>query len=243
MLTPARWSSSSVPRTLRADISAHLPRDAAPSASPAIQTGRPASVRRCRHLPRLVTDDDGRPGDGQGGHRRPARPRRRLLHRDRRRHAPALRTRGHRRTGQPSRAVHPAAARWAVVARQPGRGGRVRAAGGGARLRFRAAGAGDYGDLAAVRAADQRAAEPSPGDPVGMAVGGAARRGGGGDRDRRQSDGGPLARLLRDVDGGGGRARARAGAVRAGRQRRQGPCECGPARRSCPARCGVCSRC
>ena len=36
---------------------------------------------------------------------------------------------------------------------------------------------------------------PSAGDPVGVAVGGAARRGGGGDRDRRQSDGGPFARL------------------------------------------------
>ena len=45
------------------------------------------------------------------------------------------------------------------------------------------------------------------GDPLGMDVGGAARRGGRGDRDRRQPDRGPLARVVGDVDGGGRRPR------------------------------------
>ena len=104
-----------------------------------------------------------------------------------------------------------------VVAGQRRRGRRVRAAGRGAGLGFGAAGAGAAGDVAAVRAADQRPAVASAGDPLGMDVGGAAGRGGRGDRDRRQSDRGPLPGVVRDVDGGGRRARARAGAVRGGR--------------------------
>ena len=73
------------------------------------------------------------------------------------------------------------------------------------------------GDVAAVRAADQRAAVAPAGDPLGMDMGGAARRGGRGDRDRRQSDRRALPGVVRDVDGGDRRARARAGAVRGGR--------------------------
>ncbi len=68
----------------------------------------------------------------------------------------------------------------------------------------------------------------SAGDPVGMAVGGAARRCGGGDRDRRQSDGRTLARVMEDVDCGGGRPRPRIGALRAGRGLCQRPRECSP---------------
>ena len=98
-------------------------------------------------------------------------------------------------------------------------------------LRLGAAGAGDAGHVAAVRAADQRAVGRSAGDPVGVAVGGAARRGGRGDRDRRQSDRGSFARLAGDVDCGGRRPRARAGAVRARRR----VSSTGPAARCCSA--------
>ncbi len=81
------------------------------------------------------------------------------------------------------------------------------------------------------------------GQPVGVAVGGAARRGGRGDRDRRQSDRGPFARVPRNVDGSGSRPRARAGALRGRRRCRQGTGECRTPRRWCPGRCGGCSRC
>ncbi len=186
---------------------------------------------------------NGRPCDGQGGYRRPARPRRCVLHRDRRRHPSALGAGGHRRTGQPRRPVPAAAARPPVVAGQPRRGRRVRAAGRGAGLRFGAAGAGPAGDVAAVRAADQRPAVAPAGDPLGMDMGGAAGRRGRGDRDRRQSDRRALPGVVGDVDGGDRGARARAGAVRGGRADlvRAPSARC--CWRWCPARCGACSRC
>ena len=86
-------------------------------------------------------------------------------------------------------------------------------------------------------------ADAPTGDALGVDVGGAAGRGGGGDRDRRQPDGGPLARLAGDLDGGGRRAGSRAGALRAWapasvRVRSARCCW-----RWCPARCGGCSRC
>ncbi len=157
-------------------------------------------------------------GVGKGGHRRPAGVGSCLLHRRRRRHAPALGARGHRRTGRSSRPVHPAAARSAVVAGQlRGRRG-IRAAGRGARLRFGPVGPGGAGHVIAVRAAHPGLVDTSPGEPFPVDLGGAACGVGRGDRHRRQSDPRSFAGLVRDMDAGARRAGTRTGGVRDRRQ-------------------------
>ena len=82
-----------------------------------------------------------------------------------------------------------------MVAGQPGRGA-------GFALQAAALGLGSVLLVQAVLvtsllfALPINAGRPSAGDPVGVAVGGAARRVGRGDRDRRQPDRGPFARIL-----------------------------------------------
>ena len=164
----ARWSSYPLPRTLRAGKPAHLPRDAAPDSSNAIQTGRRGPrprLSRCICL--RSSQHNGRPWMDKAD-------------------IAALLALGAAFFIAIGDVIHQRSAQEVtdepvshvelfmrllrdrpVVAGQRRLGRRIRAAGRGARLRFGAVGAGAAGHVAAVRAADQRVVDA----PAGVALG------------------------------------------------------------------------